>query len=219
MQPTEGCPQPPVPPASKREALRLAVPPGRLRLFAWIALVGAGLDLITKEAIFRWRGLPRPGHIWWLVEGRLGIETSVNPGALFGMGPGLWWLFALLSVVALTGIVYWLVVAGAARDLWLTVTVGLIAGGILGNLYDRLGLWNHGALPPELRHGVRDWILFVWPEVPLKIFNPWPNFNVADSLLVCGAVLLVLHSMLHREPEPGTAGEAAPSASRQGHAP
>jgi len=176
--------------------------PGRLRLFAFIALGGAALDLITKEAVFRWRGLPRPDHVWWLVEGRLGIETSVNPGALFGMGAGLWWLFALLSVVALIGILYWLVVAGAARDRWLTVTSGLIAAGILGNLYDRLGLWDSRGLPPELQHGVRDWILFVWPEVGLRIFNPWPNFNLADSMLVCGSILLVLHALMHRE-EPG----------------
>lgn len=180
------------------------LPRGRLLLFTLVALGGAALDLVTKEVVFRWRGLPRPDHVWWLIAGRLGIETSVNPGALFGMGAGLWWLFALLSVAALGGIVYWLIAGGAARDLWLTITVGLIAGGILGNLYDRLGLWDHRGLPPELRHGVRDWILFVWPEVRLRIFNPWPNFNLADSFLVCGAVLLVLHSLVHRDqPRPG----------------
>lgn len=198
-QPTEGHGEAPALPGAASAGPRLAVPPGRLWLFAGIALGGAALDLASKEAIFRWRGLPRPDHVWWLVEGRLGIETSVNPGALFGMGAGLWWLFALLSVVALAGIVYWLVVGGAARDLWLTVTVGLITGGILGNLYDRLGLWDTRGLPPELRHGVRDWILFVWPEVRLSIFNPWPNFNLADSMLVCGAILLVLHTLVHRE--------------------
>jgi signal peptidase II len=47
---------------------------------------------------------------------------------------------------------------------------------------------------------VRDWILFVWPESKLTIFNPWPNFNIADSLLVTGAIMLVLHALIWREP-------------------
>jgi signal peptidase II len=83
----------------------------------------------------------------------------------------------------------------------------VITGGILGNLYDRLGLWDHRGLPPELHHGVRDWILFVWPEVRLRIFNPWPNFNLADSLLVCGAILLVLHALVHRDMPPAGTGD------------
>ena len=134
-----------------------------------------------------------------MVEGRFGIETSVNPGALFGMGAGGWPLFASLSVVALVGIIVWLFVYRAALDRWITVALGLISGGILGNLYDRLGLWDTSGLPPELQHGVRDWILFVWPEIKLKIFNPWPNFNIADSLLVTGAIMLVVHAMIWRD--------------------
>jgi signal peptidase II len=76
-----------------------------------------------------------------------------------------------------------------------------VTGGILGNLYDRLGLWNSAGLAAEFRHGVRDWILFVWPESGLKIFNPWPNFNIADSLLVTGAIMLVVHAVVWRPKE------------------
>jgi signal peptidase II len=143
--------------------------------------------------------LPRAGNVWWLIEGRLGIETSVNTGALFGMGAGYWWLFALLSVAAASGIVTWLFVLGAARDRWLNVALASITGGILGNLFDRLGLWDSQGLPPAFAHGVRDWILFVWPEIKLQIFNPWPNFNIADSLLVTGAIMLVVHAVVWRE--------------------
>ena len=53
-------------------------------------------------------------------------------------------------------------------------------------------------LPVELQHGVRDWVLFVWPEARLQIFNPWPNFNIADSLLVTGAIMLVVHAAVWR---------------------
>jgi len=176
-----------------------ALPLNRYVVYFALAAFGCGLDLWTKHAIFSWRGLPQHGNIWWLIAGRLGIETSVNPGALFGMGAGFWPLFATLSVIALVGIIVWLFVFRAAFDRWITVALGLVSGGILGNLYDRLGLWNTTGLIPELQHGVRDWILFVWPEIKLQIFNPWPNFNIADSLLVTGAIMLVVHAIVWRD--------------------
>jgi signal peptidase II len=176
-----------------------AVPVNRYVVYFTLAALGVALDLWTKHAIFHWRGLPRAGNIYWLIDNRFGIETSVNPGALFGMGAGFWPLFASLSVVALAGIIVWLFVFRAALDRWITVALGLVSGGILGNLYDRLGLWDTTGLIPELKHGVRDWILFVWPEIKLKIFNPWPNFNIADSLLVTGAIMLVVHAVVWRD--------------------
>lgn len=171
------------------------------RYFTFLALAGAGcgLDLWTKHAVFRWRGIPRLNNQWWLIDGRFGIETSLNPGALFGMGAGFWWVFALLSVVALVGITTWLFVYRAANDRWITVALGLVSGGILGNLYDRLGLDKLPDVPAEFAHSVRDWILFVWPEVKLQIFDPWPNFNIADTLLVTGAIMLVVHAIVWQE--------------------
>jgi signal peptidase II len=175
------------------------LPLNRYIAYFAIAITGCALDLGTKEAVFRWRGLPRPNNAWWLIDGRFGIETSVNPGALFGMGAGWWWLFASLSVVALIGIFVWLFILKAAHDRWLTVALAFVTGGILGNLYDRLGFWNSRGLGPELAHGVRDWILFVWPESGMRIFNPWPNFNIADSLLVTGAIMLIVHAIAWRD--------------------
>jgi signal peptidase II len=106
------------------------------------------------------------------------------------MGAGFWWLFAALSVAALTGILTWLFVFGAARDRWLNVALASISGGILGNLYDRLGL---NGLPDEYQHGVRDWILLRYGQYT------WPNFNIADTLLVTGAIMLVVHAFVWRE--------------------
>ena len=175
------------------------LPSSRYLIYFGLAIAGCATDLITQEAVLRWRGLPRAGNEWWLIEGRFGIETSVNRGALFGLGEGYWWVFATLSVVALVGIFTWLFVYRAAHDRWLTVALGFVSGGILGNLYDRLGLWDARGLPPEFHHGVRDWILFVWPEIKLRMFNPWPNFNIADSLLVTGAIMLLLHAVVWRD--------------------
>lgn len=178
-------------------------------IFSLLAIGGFGLDLLTKEWVFQWRGLPRPGNEHWLVENffglQIGIETSVNHGALFGLGQGFTSLFVGLSFVAVLGIVVWLFVLKAAEDWVLTLALGVVLGGILGNLYDRLGLWN---APPELACGVRDWILFRFQG------HTWPNFNIADSLLVCGAAWLMWHSLWQPGPDGGNRQKSPSKATR-----
>jgi signal peptidase II len=123
----------------------------------------------------------------------VGIQTAVNQGAVFGLGQGGSRLFAGLSVTAAAGIIYWLFIRGAARDRVLTFALGCVTGGILGNLHDRLGLWHGPDVADRFRYGVRDWILFRYGE------HTWPNFNIADSLLVCGALMLVAHAFWPRK--------------------
>ncbi len=156
--------------------------------YAALAIGGAALDLWSKARIFDWLGLPGTNPPYWLVEGYFSLETAVNPGAVFGLGAGYGGLFATLSVAASVGILIWLRRFGAIHSWWLTITLGMVQGGIVGNLYDRLGLWNPPADRPEWSSGVRDWIRWSYGE------HVWPNFNIADSLLVCGAIMLALHS-------------------------
>ncbi|NLE39744.1 MAG: signal peptidase II [Pirellulaceae bacterium] len=174
-----------------------AIPLSRYLIFFSIAAVGFGADLATKNWIFAQLGGPTPHHAnyWWIWKGVFGFQTSLNEGALFGIGQGQVFLFALLSCVALVALLAWLFVAGAARDLLLTVALGCVSAGILGNLYDRLGIpgltWQYANALHEVGepvHAVRDWIVVM--------IGPWqwPNFNIADSLLVCGAVLLAWHA-------------------------
>jgi signal peptidase II len=186
-------------------------PVGRYVTFAIIALVGGAVDLLTKQWVFAWRGLPGEARsVHWLIEPYVGIETSLNPGALFGMGAGHSQGFALLSVAAAVGILVWLTYGGAARDRWLTIALGLITGGIIGNLYDRVGLWHVGDVPDPFRNNVRDWILFQYPA-PWQNWEivPWPNFNIADSCLVVGACILVVHAFL--TPDKTKADKAQPA--------
>ena len=129
------------------------------------------------------------------------------------MGQGGVWLFATCSIVASAAIPAWLFLAGGARDAALTIVLAAIMGGVLGNLYDRLGLpgldWgrvpahlNHSEHPPGRVHAVRDFVLLArrWP--PRGRWDVWPNFNIADSLLVCGAIAIVLLS-IRKPPVPG----------------
>lgn len=184
-----------------------AVPPSHVVLFLLLAVGGAALDLWTKAAVFDWRGLPGQRDVYWVIDGYFGIETAVNTGALFGLGAGRGTLFAAMSVIAGAGILVWLFWFGAARSTWLTVALGCVTGGILGNLYDRLGLWWEPGFNPAWQSGVRDWILWQAGEE-----WKWPNFNIADSLLVIGAGMLLYQSFfpppLHEEE--GPSGEAEP---------
>ncbi|MAI72234.1 MAG: peptidase A8 [Rhodopirellula sp.] len=170
------------------------VPPSRLILFLSLAILGGIADLWSKSFIFSWRGLPGNKDIWWIVDGYFGIETAVNIGAVFGLGAGKGTIFAAFSIIAAIGICVWLFWFKAAVSLWLTTALGLVTGGIIGNLYDRLGLWwvDEPGYFLEWQSGVRDWILFQIPGVPF--LDPWPNFNIADSLLVVGAGMLLYQS-------------------------
>jgi signal peptidase II len=168
----------------------------RILLFTVIVGVGVVTDLETKSRVFRAIGMPGTYRlieepellgIYWIWRGVVGFQTSLNQGALFGMGQGqIFWL-TLFAFIFLIGILVW-IIHSAWKSRFLIVTLGLIVAGIIGNLYDRLGLhglhWNDG----EPVYGVRDWIL-----VMLGTF-PWPNFNIADSMLVCGACLLAFYS-------------------------
>lgn len=169
----------------------------RSRLAAFVSIAGLGLttDLLTKSWSFQRLGCDPSRDRIGLVEGYLSLETTLNEGALFGRGNGYSHVFAVLSIVAAVGICYWLFVAGAARDRLLTFALAGITGGILGNLYDRLGLpglvWNYGGehhRAGERVHAVRDWIHFQTP------WFDWPIFNIADCLLVVGAGLLLWHA-------------------------
>lgn len=172
------------------DALPPEVPRSRYLLFGCLAVFGATVDLWSKAVIFDWRGLPGQSDIYWVIEGYFGIETAVNIGAVFGLGAGKGGWFAAISVVALIAILAWLFWFRAASSAWLTFALGCITGGIIGNLYDRLGMWWQPGYPDLWRSGVRDWILWQASDE-----WKWPNFNIADSLLVTGAIMLVVQSI------------------------
>jgi lipoprotein signal peptidase len=109
------------------------------------------------------------------------VLPRVNHGALFGIGGqhrgGANQFFAGVSVVAAAAIVFWATRKSTAADGWLCAALGLILGGTVGNLYDRV-----------VFNGVRDFLYFYRIE--------WPVFNVADCCLVCGAGMLLVHAFL-----------------------
>jgi len=114
------------------------------------------------------------------------LMPRVNHGALFGMGGNHEQtanrIFAAISILAAAGIIVWASLRGTQVDGWMSAALGLILGGTLGNLYDRI-----------VFTGVRDFLYFY------KI--RWPVFNVADCCLVCGAIMLLVHAFLFAQPK------------------
>jgi len=166
-------------------------PRTRIFLYAIITIVALVTDLLSKSVVFQRLGGVFQGS-GWLIDTWLKFEfhTSLNPGALWGMGQGFALGFAGLSVVAFLGINYWLFIHGAAKSIWLTVALALVSGGALGNCYDRLGL--HGEhFPNEATPAlaVRDFLRFRFGTYD------YPIFNIADSFLVAGAIMLMIQSM------------------------
>ncbi|MBQ9874155.1 MAG: signal peptidase II [Thermoguttaceae bacterium] len=180
----------------------------RTILFLAIAAFGFIVDIWTKHWIFAELGRPGQKPVRWIIDGVFGFQTSLNQGALFGMGQGKTTLFVVLSIVALVGVAWW-VWADLTRSAFLSTTLGLIAAGILGNLWDRVGMhrmaWTQfdvdvwGCKPENLGepiYAVRDWILVMIGKYP------WPNFNIADSCLVCGAILVGIYALFAPTPNP-----------------
>ncbi|MCE9533037.1 MAG: signal peptidase II [Planctomycetes bacterium] len=178
-------------------------------LFISLALLGVSVDLASKYIVFRWlyNGTPSgskeliPGvfrfHVDFKTTGEVSecslvklngpVPPRVNHGALFGLGSEHTrtanYFFMAISIVAGGAILWWGMMAATRRDPLLCGALGLILGGTLGNLYDRIFFG-----------GVRDFLYFYLIE--------WPVFNIADCCLVCGAITLLGHAIfVHPEKE------------------
>ena len=163
-------------------------------VFTTLVTLTTAADLITKALAFENLGMPGTSPGWTVVNNMLWYRTSLNEGALFGLGQGMGWFFISVSVAALIGILITVSWLRIRNDAVLLVALACITGGILGNLYDRLGIPSLRWHAPLSRQGepvfaVRDWIHF-----RLEGIIDWPIFNLADSFLVFGAGLLLLLS-------------------------
>ena len=158
----------------------VSAPARRVRLLAGVALTVLVIDLVTKLLAVRYLEWQPPVRT---LGGLVYVQLVRNPGAAFGLATGATWLLTLIAV----GVV--LVIIRVARRLrsrgW-AVTLGLVLGGAMGNLVDRLFRY------PGTFHG--------WVVDMISVFAPdgrvWPVFNAADSAICTGGALLVLLAVL-----------------------
>lgn len=146
---------------------------GRLPLLLGVAGLVLALDVGSKFLAVR--GLSGRAPIE-LLGGVLTLRLIRNPGAAFGMAQGL---TIVLTVIAAAVIVVILRLARRLHSARWAVALGLVLGGAMGNLLDRLF-----RDPAPGRGHVVDFL-----ELPR-----WPVFNLADSAIVLAAVLMVLLS-------------------------
>jgi signal peptidase II len=153
----------------------------RVGLFAIIAVLVLALDVVSKLLVVS--KLPESHPPERLLGGVLYLNQERNSGAAFSLGTGF---TIVLTVVALAVVAVIVRTAGRLRSAGWAVSLGLILGGALGNLGDRV------FRAPGLGRGhVVDWI-----SVFGSYDRYWPIFNLADSAIVCGAILAALLVLL-----------------------
>ena len=129
-------------------------------------------DIITKALVVTHLRPAEPVH---LLGNVLMLNLLRNSGAAFSVGTGNTIIFTAIAV----GVVIYITrTARNLRSVGWAITLGLLLGGALGNLVDRLF-----RAPGFLRGDVVDWI---------ELTRYWPVFNLADSSIVCAGVLVVL---------------------------
>lgn len=155
--------------------------PRRLAVFAAVAVAVLVLDVVSKLLVVA--TLP-PSHMpVRLLGGALYLDQTRNSGAAFSLGTGF---TAVLTVVAVVVVVVIVRAAARMRSTGWAVALGLVLGGAVGNLVDRIF-----REPGFGRGHVVDWISLFGP-----LGQHFAIFNLADSGITCGAVLAAILALL-----------------------
>ena len=162
--------------------------PKRLRWLG-LTLAVAFLDRATKAWIES-----RPGDYFphTLVPGYLNIVFSRNPGIAFSVfsdPSSNTTRYALIAgTMVIIGVIAWMLVASRHLNRLCAAGLALLLAGATGNVTDRI---VHAA--------VTDFIQVYVKFIPWHVLNPWPTFNVADSAVTIGAMLIILDVLFARQ--------------------
>ena len=146
-------------------------------LLVAIALGAVIIDQLTKYLAFRLESSVV------VISNVLGFVKAENEGVAFGIGKDLrfggiiWAVLSILTVAVLT----YFYLKHTKRRLCETISFALIMGGAIGNLIDRIAIGGK----------VRDFIQL--------LFVRWPAFNLADSFIVIGVLLMVVSIAIDHE--------------------
>lgn len=145
-------------------------------MLLWLTMIVVWiLDRVSKILI---QGHFVPGESVIIIPKIFHITYILNPGAAFGLLAGRTWIFVVTALVVFLAVIYaHLRLPKDARAIRLAL--GMIGGGALGNLYDRVVIGK-----------VVDFLDFrIWPYI----------FNFADSMIVIGAGILILTIYLNEK--------------------
>lgn len=143
----------------------------------WIAVLVIVLDFVTKQMAEHFLQYAQPVYVLPFFD----LTLLYNKGAAFSFlaNESGWqrWFFTVIAISFSSILCVWLMKL-KEHEKWLAIALSLVIGGALGNLYDRLA-YGH----------VVDFIHLHWGN---KYF---PAFNIADSAISVGAVMLIIDSV------------------------
>lgn len=147
-------------------------------IYYLIAIIVIALDQLTKWLIVKnmdlYQSIP-------VIDGFFHLTSHRNRGAAWGILEGKMFFFYIVTLAVVAGIVYYLQKYGKGNPL-LSVSLGLVLGGAVGNFIDR-----------ATRKEVVDFLDF-------NIFGyNYPIFNIADSALVIGIIMLLIASFIEEK--------------------
>jgi len=174
-----------------------AARPRTRRVRALATMIGVAVVVLAADAISKAQVLGRlPGHPpVRLLDGLVTLDLTFNAGAAFGVGTSY---TAVIALIVCGVIAYIIRTARRLRSPAWTIALGLLLGGAMGNLGDRLF-----RAPGLLRGRVVDWI-----NLP---HFPW-TFNLADASITCAAVLIAILALRGTRIDGTTPAHAAPAA-------
>ena len=160
-----------------------SLPEPRIRTLGVLAGGVLALDVLTKVVSVAFLENADPIKLF---GGVLYLTFVRNPGAAFGLGEGMTWVLALIAL-GVAGFIFW-ISRNLRSEKW-AVGLGLVLGGAVGNLADRLF-----REPGPMRGHVVDF---------LSLFDPygrvWPVFNVADMAIIGGGVTIIVLALLQHD--------------------
>ncbi len=154
-----------------------------------VAAAAAILDQISKALVLAFFGEPGCALHRAVVGPFLDLVLTCNPGVSFGLFNRAGVNSLIFSLAALAIILVLVVWLGRVRATFLAAAIGLIIGGAIGNVVDRL---RFGAVIDFLDFHLASW--------------HWPAFNLADSAICLGVAAMLLDGMLSRRAAPQAKG-------------
>jgi signal peptidase II len=165
----------------------------------WLSFFVVLADQLTKLYIkgspwawLPWKGMPYGSSIKW-IDDLVRITYIENPGIAFGINiPSAKVFFSVFSIVASVAIIIYLKRNVTKLSFWERLALASILGGAVGNLIDRVFYGVFYGTEKLFYGRVVDFIDFGYQK------NWWPVFNVADSAVSCGVMLLILLMLLKK---------------------
>ncbi|MDN4073514.1 MULTISPECIES: signal peptidase II [Fictibacillus] len=140
-----------------------------------LALLVLGLDQVTKWWIVKNMNY---GQSITVIENVFYITSHRNRGAAFGILQNQMWFFIIITIAVIAAVIYYMQKHAKHQPL-LRTALGLVLGGATGNFLDRI-----------IRKEVVDFL-----DVKISSYN-YPIFNVADSALVVGVILIFIQTLM-----------------------